>query len=131
MLFVSVDGELKRVAHTSGVIEMIGKTPVNLPVLETNEKGEEVGYKGLLECAMLAGCIPFDGKASKATKPGYDAAKLDGEKADFEKEKAAFEKEKADFEALKSVPPVPAVDAAPEAKPAQAPKAAKASVIIE
>ena len=68
MKFVSVDGEVKRVAHTSGVVAVIGKEPVDLPVLSTNEKGEEVGHKGLMECAMAAGCIPLEeGKKAKKT----------------------------------------------------------------
>ena len=66
MKFVSVDGEVKRVAHTSGIVAIIGTEPVDLPVLSVNDKGEEIGHKGLKECAMAAGCIPFeDGKKAK------------------------------------------------------------------
>jgi hypothetical protein len=61
MKFISIDGTEKRVAHTSGVIEVIGTEPINLPTEH---------FEGLLECAMAAGCIPADG-----TLPaGYNAA---------------------------------------------------------
>lgn len=66
MLFVSVDEEVKRVAHTSGVIEMIGKKPVNLPVFDP-ETG--LGYRGLKECAMAAGCVPYIEKAVEPAAP--------------------------------------------------------------
>ena len=56
MKFVSVDGDFKRVAHTSGVVEMIGAEPIDLPVYDAVTG---VGYKGLKECAMAAGCIPY------------------------------------------------------------------------
>lgn len=67
MLFVSIDEEVKRVAHTSGCIEMVGKDPVNLPVYDP-ETG--LGFKGLKECAMAAGCIPYvEKKAAPVVEP--------------------------------------------------------------
>ncbi len=81
MKFVSVDGETKRVAHTSGVIEMIGSEPVDLPVYDPET---DKGHKGLMECAMAAGCIPHNDETAK------DAAKVEEDKAIAEKE--AFDK---------------------------------------
>lgn len=81
MKFVSVDGETKRVAHTSGVIEMIGSEPVDLPVYDPET---EKGHKGLMECAMAAGCIPYNDQASK------DGAQAEADKVASEKD--AFDK---------------------------------------
>lgn len=67
MKFVSVDGESKRVAHTSGVIESVGAEPVELPT-ET--------IPGLTECAMAAGCVPYENKKADAKAKIIEAAKL-------------------------------------------------------
>lgn len=81
MKFVSVDGETKRVAHTSGVIEMIGSEPVDLPVYDPET---EKGHKGLMECAMAAGCIPYNEQAGK-DKAQAEADKVASEKEAFDK----------------------------------------------
>ena len=105
MLFVSVDKEIKRVAHTSGVILFIGEEPVNVPVLTHDpDTGTASGIKGLKECAMAAGCIPFN-KEDRPPVPAADTAELDALKAELA--------------ALKAEMPAPVVPA-PVAAPAKA-----------
>lgn len=144
MKFVSIDEEIKRVAHTSGVIEMIGKDPVDLPVYD-EEKG--TGYKGLMECAMLAGCVPFNGKGavvankdiSKAEMAKIEAGQaiLDKGAADLAEEKAQFEKEKAEYFASLTAAAPAAAPAAAAPKPTDGAaktatdKGNKAAVILE
>jgi hypothetical protein len=125
MKFVSVDGTMKRVAHTSGFVDMIGKDPVEVPVFEPATGTEPAkGFPGLKECAMAAGCIPFGTKPPVAATAGPTEAQI----AEFAVEKEAFAKEKAQFakdqEAAKVV--TTAV-AEPEAKVAVA--AAKAKIV--
>ena len=112
MKFVSVDGKTKRVAHTSGVIEMIGREPVDLPIYDPET---EKGHKGLMECAMAAGCIPYNDQASK------DAAQAEADKVASEKE--AFDK--AVEEAVE------ARLAAERVASAATPKPAEAAVVLE
>lgn len=59
MKFVSIDDTVKRVAHTSGMTFAIGKEPIEVPVYDA-EKG--TGIKGLQECVLAAGCVPYKGK---------------------------------------------------------------------
>lgn len=126
MKFVSVDDEVKRVAHTSGVIEMIGKDPVDLDVYD---EAKNTGHKGLMECAMAAGCIPFNGKAKALVVAVADVAKFNKDVAALtESEKvladqvAAFEAEKAAFYAAQT-DKAPAVNMAGPAEVQAAPLA--------
>jgi len=60
MKFVSIDGTMKRAAHTSGMTFAIGKDPVEVPVYDPEH---ETGVRGLQECVLSSGCVPYKGKA--------------------------------------------------------------------